>query len=98
MFQHICMSFSCRLIPESPSWLIVMGKRDEAKQIFKKVGRINGHQFDDIFTEIDDSEKEETKPGLSHLFQNKNIRKNTIAVLIIWLVKHCLCLIYTSFP
>ena len=84
MFQHICMSFSCRLIPESPSWLIVMGKRDEAKQIFKKVGRINGHQFDDIFAEIDDSEKEENKPGLSHLFQNKNIRKNTLAVLIIW--------------
>ena len=70
-----------------------MGKRDEAKQIFKKVGRINGHQFDDIFTEIDDSEKEETKPGLSHLFQNKNIRKNTLAVLITWLIKHCLCLI-----
>ena len=92
------MSFSCRLIPESPSWLIVMGKRDEAKQIFKMVGRINGHQFDDIFTKIDDSENEESKPGLSHLFQNKNIRKNTLAVLIICLVKHCLCLIYTTFP
>ena len=69
-----------------------MGKRDEARQIFKKVGRINGHQFDDIFAEIDDSEKEEKKPGLSHLFQNKNIRKNTLAVLIIWSGKIGLCL------
>ena len=94
----VIYKFSCRLIPESPSWLIVMGKRDEARKIFKKVGRINGHQFDDIFAEIDDSEKEENKPGLSHLFQNKNIRKNTLAVLIIWSGKIGLCLNDTTFP
>ena len=86
------------LIPESPSWLIVMGKRDEAKQVFKMVGRINGHQFDDIFTELDDPGKKENKPGLCQLFQNKNIRKNTLAVLIIWLGKISLCLNYTTFP
>ena len=48
---------------------------------------MNGQQFDDIFTQSDDSEKVENTAGLADLFKNSNIRKNTISVLVIWLVK-----------
>ena len=60
------------------------GRLTEAKKTFQKIGRVNGHQFDDIFAEVSECEEKENGPGLTDLFKNGNIRKNTLAVLIIW--------------
>ena len=67
--------------------MLVKGRLSEARKIFQRIGRVNGQQFDDIFTQSDDSEKVENTAGLADLFKNSNIRKNTISVLVIWLVK-----------
>ena len=67
--------------------MLVKGRFSEARKIFQRIGRVNGQQFDDIFTQSDDSEKVENTAGLADLFKNSNIRKNTISVLVIWLVK-----------
>ena len=66
--------------------MLVNGRSSEARKIFKRIGKLNGHQFDDILTETEEAEQAENKAGLTDLFKNPNIRKNTLSVLVIWLV------------
>ena len=38
--------FNFRWIPESPSWLIVVGKSEKAVEVLKNVAKINKQNFD----------------------------------------------------
>ena len=50
MVLKICktQSFSyCRLIPESPRWLLLMGRLDECQAVLTYIARVNGRELPD---------------------------------------------------
>ena len=84
--------FLSRVLPESPSWLVLKGRFKDARKIFQTIGGINGKEFDDVFSEHKTEVVEEKAPKMKELFIHKNVRKNTLAVLIIWFAlatSHC---------
>lgn len=79
-----------KFIPESPSWLLVKGRTEDAKVILKRVAKINGTMEDDdddstLFSEKElfFEQKEDSKASLLTLFKTPNLRKNALLVNII---------------
>lgn len=77
-----------KLIPESPSWLLVKGRTEEAKVILKRVAKINGTIEDDDSTlfsekELFFDETPDSKASLLTLFKTPNLRMNALRVNII---------------
>ncbi|XP_070532070.1 organic cation transporter protein-like isoform X2 [Ptychodera flava] len=85
------------LIPESPRWLIAVGRNEEAEKIIRKCGRINNVIVpDDIFSESwnhtkmggtkDTNKTNEEKGTMLDLFRLPNMRKKTLILFYNWLV------------
>ncbi|CAD5114785.1 DgyrCDS3827 [Dimorphilus gyrociliatus] len=79
------------IIDESPRWLLIKARYEEAERIFKKIARWNGNKCDwdnlRIFSE-QDQEKDESisKASVLDLFKTKNLRKKTINICFQWCV------------
>merc|ERR1712223_40418 len=75
---------SWRLVPESPSWLLVKGKQEEALQQLQTIAKWNktDFQLDDAKNELDGllrhdvNTTEEEKTSLLQMFLNPNLQIN----------------------
>lgn len=79
-------------LPESPRWLLVMKKKEEAIKVMEHIAKINNRPTDTIRAEVEQFLKksegaEEIKKGsVIDLFRTPNIRRNTIAMSFNWMV------------
>ncbi|XP_066276613.1 organic cation transporter protein-like [Branchiostoma lanceolatum] len=90
----LCLSYWW-LLPESPRWLIVTGRMEDAKRAIKRAARMNGADFPDkLYREMDSNliqndgndEKGRREHNLLDLVRTPNIRKNTLIVGFTWFV------------
>uniref|UniRef100_A0A0R3RKW8 MFS domain-containing protein n=1 Tax=Elaeophora elaphi TaxID=1147741 RepID=A0A0R3RKW8_9BILA len=90
-------------VPESPRWLVSVGRYDEAKIIIKRLAKFNGRNevdVDDLMSRFVRSGCNSTlhsnKYNLIDLFRTPNLRKKTILITYIWFVNAVVynCLTY----
>ncbi|XP_070532073.1 organic cation transporter protein-like [Ptychodera flava] len=87
------------LIPESPRWLIAVGRKEEAEKIIRKCGRVNNVPVpDDISGDswnpmkigeterMDKIKHNEVKGTMLDLFRLPNMRKKTLILFYYWFV------------
>ncbi|XP_025407672.1 organic cation transporter protein-like isoform X1 [Sipha flava] len=77
-------------IPESPRWLLAMGKVEETKEVLIKASKINNNplpaNIDKILNQSISKFEINGKPKVrvSDLFRTKNIRKISLVLYILW--------------
>lgn len=80
----------CRIIPESPRWLLAVGKEKQARKILTTGAKQNNRKLDGDFEKAlsyqQDNTPGENKGNLFDLFRTTNLRKKTLAVFFNWLV------------
>lgn len=81
------------IYPESPRWLYISGRHNEAKVILEKVARSNNKtlpekMFESVEMEGEDHAKEEK---IWHLFKSKRLCIRTLILFFIWLA---VCMAY----
>ncbi|XP_074038895.1 solute carrier family 22 member 13-like isoform X2 [Leptinotarsa decemlineata] len=79
------------LIPESPRWLLLVGKRDKAIDMLSRAAKHNGLPTDSIAQDVDNylsgSSKKTTKKGnVLDLFRSAILRTYTLVLCFNWLV------------
>lgn len=80
------------MIPESPRWLLAVGRNTEAAEILSKAARKNGIPSEKVTEAIDFHEKESiqnrkergNKYNITHLFEKPNMRIRSICVSVNW--------------
>lgn len=83
-----------RIIPESPRWLLAMGKPRQAEQILLKAAGRNKIPVENVKLALETHEnqaavrlaKGKERHNITHLFKTPNMRMKTICVSINWLV------------
>ncbi|XP_033213433.1 solute carrier family 22 member 3-like isoform X2 [Belonocnema kinseyi] len=82
------------VIPESPRWLLAVGKNAEATEVLRKAAKKNGISLDKVTATIDIHEKQivqnqrqkKNKYNMTHLFRTPNMRLRSICVCANWFV------------
>ncbi|VDM91375.1 unnamed protein product [Litomosoides sigmodontis] len=91
------------IIPESPRWLVSVGRYAEAKSIMKRLAKFNGRNevdVDDLMLRFVRSKhtltEHSNKYNLVDLFRTPNVRKKTALITYIWFVNAVVynCLTY----
>ncbi|KAM3720876.1 Organic cation transporter [Dirofilaria immitis] len=90
------------IIPESPRWLVSVGRHAEAINIIKRLAKINGRNDVDVddlmarFTRNCDLTIHSNVYNLFDLFRTPNLRKKTVLITYIWFVNAVVynCLTY----
>lgn len=75
-----------RFVPESPRWLIAVGKREEALRVLKEAAttnKMNPCAIQDYLERLPTTESSKSKPKLSTLFHG-TLRKRTILLSSNW--------------
>uniref|UniRef100_A0A034W1F8 Organic cation transporter 1 n=1 Tax=Bactrocera dorsalis TaxID=27457 RepID=A0A034W1F8_BACDO len=91
----LLLLFSCYFVlPESPRWLIAVGKTQEAARILKTIARVNGHNIPPDFVKIVQQKLQQTDAvmrgesessyGILDLFRTPNMRRKTLIITLIW--------------
>lgn len=91
----LLLLFSCYFVlPESPRWLIAVGKTREAARILKTIARVNGHNIPPDFVKIVQQKLQQTDAvigresessyGIMDLFRTTNMRHKTLIITLIW--------------
>jgi len=76
-------------IPESPSWLIVVGKSEKAVEVLKNVAKVNNQNFDskkhedELLKEREAEQSHLKKESIINIFVTPNLRKNAFLVNVI---------------
>lgn len=70
-------------LPESPRWLVVHGRREEAKEIIRAACEVNGTRIGD-FQLIDEAIRDDQAP-ISELFRSKHLR----VYIPLWVASMC---------
>lgn len=75
-----------RFIPESPRWLMAVGKRKEALEVLQKAAVSNGLDPEIVIPALGQFSNVNTKekPKLSDLFTKKVLRVRSILLCLIW--------------
>ncbi|XP_022177335.1 organic cation transporter protein-like isoform X2 [Myzus persicae] len=77
-------------VPESPRWLLAMGRVEETMEVLEKASKINKHplpvNMDKILKQSINKFEINGKPKVrvSDLFRTKNIRKISLVLYILW--------------
>jgi len=78
------------ILPESPRWLLAVGRTDEVLAILQEAARINKRTLTPSLDKLirqDEHLKESTdqpKAGIMDLFRTPNMRKNSLVLYVIW--------------
>ncbi|VDM38107.1 unnamed protein product [Toxocara canis] len=81
------------LLPESPRWLVSVGKFAEAKQIIARIAKVNGRNdidIDELIIRLRSNRRNSATDINRHnvydLFKTPNLRKKTLLVTYIWFI------------
>jgi MFS family permease len=81
-------------IPESPRWLLVQGREDQAKAVLAKIASGNGRNMTVSRLKRHTSQPSESSVSVVELFRGSVIRQRTLTLLAVWfsnsLVYYCL--------
>jgi OCT family organic cation transporter-like MFS transporter 4/5 len=75
-----------KFLPESPRWLLSVGRKDEAMQIIQKMAKVNGVDTVDLEKLLSDEDcatKSKATGNILDLFRYKNIRLRLLLCMII---------------
>lgn len=76
-----------RFIPESVRWLLVSGRRDEARQILEKVARVNKKEMPK--EELHVPVRSQSSKGFFELFKTWKLAKLSLIQCYAWFVRFC---------
>ncbi|KAJ3666216.1 hypothetical protein Zmor_001669 [Zophobas morio] len=77
------------LIPESPRWLLVTGKKTEATEILQKAAKCNKVDSEKVqvaINEFSSDVNKDTKPRMSALFATPELAKRNVLLCVNWLI------------
>ena len=74
----------CRVIPESPRWLLVNGHENEARAVLMRIADGNRKPLDACELKKPDLESSTGSSSTLDLFRSKNIRHRTIVLFCMW--------------
>ncbi|XP_063233832.1 organic cation transporter protein-like isoform X2 [Bacillus rossius redtenbacheri] len=77
------------VLPESPRWLLEMGRKDEVMAILQEAARVNQRPLpantDKIFQQMMEAKRPgEEKAGVLDLFRTPHMRKISLVLYVIW--------------
>lgn len=83
-----------RIIPESPRWLLAMGKHRQAERILLKAAGRNKIPEENVNLALETYENQATirhaksneKYNITHLFRTPNLRLKTVYISVNWFV------------
>ena len=78
--------FHFRFIPESPRWLLVKNKKEEARKKLQKVAAFNRKEMPDEELELKDAKEGQRTGDFRDLFSSFNMTKRTLISCFSWLV------------
>ncbi|KAE9555776.1 hypothetical protein FO519_000990 [Halicephalobus sp. NKZ332] len=87
---HLCALILIHFLPESPRWLIVMNRIDEAAHIIRKACRWNKSSLPSDLELVRHAEmrkwvKHNRRPHFLYSFRSKDMQKRNIIIFIIWI-------------
>ena len=85
------------LVPESPRWLLVKGRKKEAEEILEKARMMNGRETEKVTATqegSEETEKKEVTGTVLDLFRYSALRRSTIIMYYLWFTNN---LVYYGF-
>ena len=88
--------FHFRFIPESPRWLLVKNKKEEARNKLQKVAAFNKKEMPNEELELKDAKEGQRTGDFRDLFSSFNMTKRTLISCFSWLVN--IYFLYLPYP
>ena len=90
-----CIMIIPGLVPESPRWLLVSGRKEEAEEVIQKIEKINGRDNSKNNAEMMNTKEEEVEKGtLLDLLKSGPLLRCTLIMYYLWFTNN---LVYYGF-